>query len=116
MEVRQKMNLRDFKWSQGEKKIARAAFDKAYLNEMKDIADQLRKRYKHIDEPKQIWSIHDYLTDRRRDVDRKYDYRYSELLIVFARLMSDGFLIEKDLEGLSEDKIKAIRSASGSMR
>lgn len=107
------MSLRDFKWSQGEKKIARAAFDKAYLNEMSEIRSQLEKRCRHLDDFEQIWSIHDYLTDKREEIDEKYDYRYSKLMIVFAKLLGEGFIKEEDLKGFSEDKLEALRSISG---
>jgi hypothetical protein len=106
------MSLRDFNWSPKEKKIARAAFDKAYQNEMNEIKNELAKRIDNLDDLQNIWSIHNYLTKRRKDIDRKYDYRYSVLIMVFARLLKDGFLEEKDLEGLSEDKLEAIKILS----
>ena len=40
------MNQIDFKWSPGEKKIARGAFDKAYQNEMNEIKEDLVKKNK----------------------------------------------------------------------
>ena len=58
---------------------------------------------------RQIWRIHDYLSEKRRDTDRKYDYRYSRLLGVFAMLLAEGWLVESDLAGLSKDKIETIR-------
>jgi hypothetical protein len=59
-----------------------------------------------------LWEIHDYLTVKRKEIDQKYDYRYSVLLSVFARLMCEGWIREKDLEGLSGDKLKEIRRIS----
>ena len=49
-----------------------------------------------------------YLTERRKEIDRKYDYRYWQL--VFGRLLHEGRLREKELRGLREDKLKSIRS------
>jgi len=40
-----------------------------------------------------------------RIIGRKYDYRYSVLLIVFAQLIKDGWLTVDELKGLTEDKI-----------
>ena len=102
------MSLRDFNWSQKEKKIAKAAYDKAYQKEMNEIKNELKKRIDDLDDLKQIWSIHDYLTERRDEIDEKYDYRYSVLILVFIKLISEGYIEEKDLEGLSEDKLEAI--------
>jgi hypothetical protein len=51
-----------------------------------------------------------YLTQRRKEIDRKYDYRYSQLTHVFGRLLYEKRLREEDLRGLHEDKLKPIRS------
>jgi hypothetical protein len=39
----------------------------------------------------------------------KYDYRYSQLISVFGRLIREGRLTEAHLEGLSQDKLEFIR-------
>jgi hypothetical protein len=41
---------------------------------------------------------------------RKYDYRYSQLNLVFGRLLREKWIDEEDLRGLGEDKLPAIRS------
>jgi len=51
-----------------------------------------------------------YLTQRRKEIDRKYDYRYSQLTQVFGRLLYEDRLREEELCGLGEDKLKRIRS------
>jgi hypothetical protein len=51
-----------------------------------------------------------YLTQRRKEIDRKYDYRYSQLTQVFGRLLYEKRLREEELRGLGEDKLKPIRS------
>ena len=43
-------------------------------------------------------------------MDKKYDYRYSVLPSVFARLIREGWLSFEKLEGLGEDKIQEIKS------
>jgi hypothetical protein len=106
------MSIRDFNWSLEEKKIARAAFDKAYKKEMAEIKNELELRIKKIDDLQKVWSVHDYLSKRRNEIDKKYDYRYSVLINVFVRLLSEGYISEKDLEGLSEDKLNAIKFLS----
>jgi hypothetical protein len=59
--------------------------------------------------PADLWQIHDYLTEQRKGTDEKYDYRYSRLIFVFARLLSEGWLKETELEWLQEDKIEKIK-------
>ena|SRR5690554_1854727 len=106
------MSIRDFTWSPEEKKISRTAFDKAYKKEMTEIKNELEKRIKNSADLQKVWSIHDYLSKRRNEIDKKYDYRYSVLITVFATLLTEGYLEEKDLEGLSEDKLNAIKFLS----
>ena len=62
------MSIRDFNWSPEEKKIARAAFDKAYQKEMTGIKNELEKRIKNLDDLQKVWSIHDYLNKRRNEI------------------------------------------------
>jgi hypothetical protein len=95
-------------WSKSEKKIARLAFGSAYERECMAIAHDVREMVAGINEPSDVWEIHDYLTEKRKEVDRKYDYRYSILLFVFARLICEEWIKEEDLEGLSGDKLQEI--------
>jgi hypothetical protein len=53
-----------------------------------------------------------YLAERRKAIDRKYDYRYSQLTRIFGRLLHEGRVSEEELRGLGEDKMKAIRSCA----
>ncbi|QEX18018.1 hypothetical protein FRZ44_33220 [Hypericibacter terrae] len=56
-----------------------------------------------------IWAIEDDLRRQRRTLDELFDYRYSQLLFVFARLIGEGYLDEGRLAGLSDDKLAIIR-------
>ena len=40
--------------------------------------------------------------------EEKYDYRYSVLRFVFARLLQEGWIKPEDLSGISEDKLQEI--------
>jgi hypothetical protein len=59
--------------------------------------------------PSDLWLIHDFLTDERKKIDDKYDYRYSVLIFVFARFLKEGRLQESDLDGIEDDKIEKIK-------
>ncbi len=39
-----------------------------------------------IQQSSDLWDLEHYLTQRRKEIDRKYDYRYSQLTQVFGRL------------------------------
>jgi len=63
-----------------------------------------------IQQSSDLWDLEHYLTQRRKEIDRKYDYRYSQLTHVFGRLLYEKRLREEELRGLREDKLKPIRS------
>jgi len=66
---------------------------------------EVRRRAENIVDQADIWNFNDFLTQERRRIDEKYDYRYSFLIFVFARLIREGWLTEDELAGLSEDKL-----------
>lgn len=99
--------MNDFNWSKAEKKIAKEAFNKAYQRESKKIIKEI-KNYK-LEEPEDIWSLSEMLKEREKEINQIYDYRYSQLVMVFAILIKRGFLSIKELEGLSEEKIDQIK-------
>ena len=96
-------------WSSGEKTIARRAYDAARSREYAALTDEVRRRAKGIADPEHIWELHDFLSSCRKEIDEKYDYRYSKLVFVFARLINEGWLAETELAGLSEEKLAMIR-------
>jgi len=100
----------EFKWSKKEKKIAREAFDKAYERECSDLAEKIRSEANNLNKPEDIWRLHDFMSKKLKDIGKTYDYRYSVLILVFARLINDGWLDYDDLKGLTEDKVARIES------
>ena len=101
--------LQELKWSRTEKKVARDAFDLAYERECAAIKEQASAMLASITDPSDIWRVHDFLDDRREAVDRRYDYRYSVLPLVFGHLLRDGWLNEEDLAGLRSDKLELVK-------
>ena len=97
-------------WSKSEKAIARTAFDAALKRELQDVMRKTKQTANQIKEPADVWELEHYLTERRKEIDRKYDYRYSQLTQVFGRLLYERRITEEDLRGLGEDKMKPIRS------
>ena len=99
-------------WSRSEKTVARAAFDAALNRELHEVMQEAKQMANQIKEPADLWDLEYRLTQRRREIDRKYDYRYSQLTDVFGRLLYEGRVSEKDLRGVREDKLKLIRSST----
>jgi hypothetical protein len=102
--------MRDLKWSKTEKQIAKKAFEKAYERECSDLAKKIQSEAEKIKEPADIWRLQHFLNKKVREIDNKYDYRYSVLILVFARLIKDGWLMIDDLKGLGQEKIDRIAS------
>ena len=96
-------------WSKSEKAIARTAFDAALKRELQDVMHKTKQMADQIKEPVDVWELEHYLTERREEINCKYDYRYSQLRHVFGRLLYEGRVSEEELRGLQEDKLKSIR-------
>lgn len=101
--------MRDLDWSAGEKKAVRAAFDAAFVRECNAIRREAESMFQRTPDAAGVWRVHDYLSEKRREVDRKYDYRYSVLISVFGRLLSEGWVTEADLAKLKLEKLELIR-------
>ena len=99
----------DLKWSHAEKVIARQAFDLALRNELQTTIREAKDRAAKISDPAELWELEDWLSERRQDINRRYDYRYSVLPIVFAHLIRDGRLSEDALKGLRPEKLELIK-------
>jgi hypothetical protein len=104
--------MRDLRWSKTEKQIAKKAFEKAYEQECADLAKEIRSRAEKIKEPADLWHLKDFVNKRLREIENRYDYRYSVLILVFAGLIKDGWLKFDDLRGLSQEKIDRITTLS----
>jgi hypothetical protein len=97
-------------WSRSEKTVASAAFDAALKRELQEVMQEAKRMANQINEPADLWDLEHHLTQRRKEIDRKYEYKYSQLTHVFGRLLHEQRLREEDLLGLQEDKLKLIRS------
>jgi hypothetical protein len=99
----------DLEWSRAEKNVAKKAFDRALNRELEAVVIEVKKRAEKIKQPSDVWELERYLTERRGQIDRQFDYRYSVLVEVFGNLMHRGKLSEQELQGLGEDKLTLIR-------
>jgi hypothetical protein len=102
------MEMRVENWTQAEKAIARRAYDKALDRELAALTQEVKRRAAAIEQPAQIWALEKFIAKRGREINDRYDYRYSVLLMVFANLLLDGLIQEDDLKGLGEDKLRQI--------
>nr|WP_298169734.1 hypothetical protein [uncultured Pseudomonas sp.] len=99
----------DLKWSAAEKKLARCVFEAALTAELAEIMANFKAKAAAVAEPQQMWALQQYLERKQREIERKYDYRYSQLLRVFGELIRQGRVQETELAGLSEEKLDYVR-------
>ncbi|MGG6265822.1 hypothetical protein ACQ4M3_31160 [Leptolyngbya sp. AN03gr2] len=102
------MQVSEIQWSKTEKEIARSAFDRAYEREIEALIQEVVDRASTVSNQQDIWQLHDFLSARRHEIDGKYDYRYSGLIFVFARLIKENRLSIEELKGLETDKVAKI--------
>ena len=99
----------DLKWSESEKKLSRRIFEAALQAELADIIAKFKAKAAAVTTPDEMWAVRDFLAQAQHEIERKYDYRYSQLILVFATLVREGRITEAQLHGLSEEKLSYIR-------
>jgi Photoprotection regulator fluorescence recovery protein len=102
------MQANTTEWSIAEQTVAKAAFDKAYDREINALIEEIRHQSGAIGVIEDVWSLHDFLSAKRHEIDGKYDYNYPMLLFTFAGLVKDGWLQLDELKSLSQDKLAKI--------
>ena len=80
------------------------------------VIQEAKRMANEIQQSSDLWDLEHYLTQRRKEIDRKYDFRGSQLTDVLGRLLYENRLGEEDLRGLPEEKMKSIRSFAQFLR
>ena len=96
-------------WSASEKRIARRAFNAALQRELAEVLAEFKARAARAVRAEDMWAIRDYLDRAQREIDSKYDYRYSRLELVLGGLLREQRIQEHELDGLADDKMDRIR-------
>jgi hypothetical protein len=101
--------IHEGRWSRAEKAAARRAFDLALSRELEAVMREAKERAARISEAPDLWKLERWLRERRREIDRKFEFRSSVLPITLATLLRDGNLTEEELAGIGKDKLDEIR-------
>lgn len=88
---------------------ARTVFNLALNRELASAIREAKNRAARVTEASELWELERWLGERRRQINDLFDYRYSILPRVFARLLRAGQIGEDDLQGLAPDKLDEIR-------
>lgn len=98
----------DLKWTDSEKRTARRVFEAALAAELAEVMSEFKQKAAGVSTADEMWALETYLGTRRREIEAKYDFRYSQLLLVFGALLREGRVQPADLRGLSDEKIRSI--------
>ena len=107
--IQVKGHMNNIKWSESEKKLSRSVYDAALKAELAEILAEFKLKAVSASTVEEMWDVEKYLAHQRREIDSKYDYRYSQLLFVFGRLIREGHLQVEQLNGLSPEKLDYLR-------
>jgi len=100
--------MHNLKWSESEKKIARRVFEAALQQELGEIMAEFKEMAVRAKEPDDMWAVQNWLSRQRHDINTKYDFHYSQIIIVFGKLLRESRINEAQLAGLGEDKLSLI--------
>jgi hypothetical protein len=74
------------------------------------VIQETKRMASEIKQSSDLWDLELHLTQRRKEIDRTYDFRGSRLTHVLGRLLCEGRVDEQQLRGLREDQLESIRS------
>jgi hypothetical protein len=83
---------------------ARSRSRAALGRELHDMIQEVKRTDSEIRESSDLWELEHYLTERREQIDRKYDYRYSQLMLVLGIVLLQTPLL--DIMGRNSGKIR----------
>lgn len=105
---KEKAAMHDMSWSASEKKEARALFDTALQRELQAYLQEFKRSAASIDTPDALWPLVNQAVKKQREIAQTYDYRYSQLILVFAGLLRRGIIQEAEVAALGDDKARHI--------
>jgi len=83
-------------------------FEAALQQVLAEIIVKFKAQAERVQTPDELWPLEDWLAKQRRHVDERYDFRYSQLILVFASLLREGRITRSQLDGLAQDKLAFI--------
>jgi steroid 5-alpha reductase family enzyme len=104
--------MQDFTWSPKEKQVARSVFEHAALAEETELLNRFKAEAAELKTLEELWGLQYAIREAERAYQQKFDYRYSQLIIVFGRLLREKRITLEDLRGLKEDKIEYIKGVA----
>lgn len=86
--------MHTLKWPDSERKIERRVFETALQQELAEIISVFKDKAAHAKGPDDMWAVENWLSRQRREIDAKYDFRYSQRIVVFGKLLRENRITE----------------------
>lgn len=102
--------MHDQHWSHAERVAGRRALGTAYKREEAALLKEFKEKMAAAASTDDLWAIGLALKDVRYGMQRRYEIRFSWLVIGLGNLMREGWLREDDLVGLAKEKVDQIRA------
>ena len=83
-------------WSRSEKVIAREVLKAALKRELRELMQETKRMAGQVTKPADMWALERYLTQRRKEIDGKYEFRSSRLTQTFGRLLCERRVSEDE--------------------
>jgi hypothetical protein len=101
-------------FTKSEKKVAKEIFELAKQRDYEKLKNDINSF--QLNSPENIWELRDFLNDKAKAFDSKYDYRYSVLEEVFSYFIIDGLLSIDEIQDLSQKHKERIISLVNNIR
>jgi hypothetical protein len=100
--------MQNLTWSAKEKQVARSVFERTALQEERELLEYFKSKSAKLENMEGLRALQYEMQEAERKHQQKYDFRYSQLIIVFGRLVREGRIETEALKGLSEEKVEYI--------
>jgi hypothetical protein len=106
--------MRELKWSSTERAVARRCYERMLQQELDAAIQSTKERAAKISQASELWELERHLTQLGKEIDRKYQYKYSTLVPFFADCVREVKIDLEDLRGLADEKLRYIRQRAAS--
>ncbi|MEO8278394.1 MAG: hypothetical protein ABI564_01810 [Ideonella sp.] len=94
------------------KEVREPRIRKAIISELNELVQSFKADAAKITNADELWTLVDSMRNKRHEFEGKYEYRYSILITVFARLVAEQRISSDDLDKPDEDKLAAITAGA----
>ena len=91
-------------WTKAEKELARELFQTIRKREFEKLTLDIQNKSSIIENENDIWNLREFLNEKEKEMDSKYDFRYSVLIDQFIFFINDSLLSLDEISSFSKEK------------